>query len=172
MYDSIDSFDSIQPDNAKPHKSSFFKKIRFGGKNKMLDEYILSYKNASTKGNEKAQLLSRTHRNKKYNTLVECDDDKVTRTNGKKAKKVRFCGVDNEVVDCSTKNKKKKKKYSLLKKTGKMIVHTCRLMTYGMPYLSYMPPDYPSDAQSYQYYNFETKQYEYKTHLSYMPYPV
>lgn len=74
------------------------------------------------------------------------------------------------------KNKNKKKKSGFLKRTGKFIVRTCRLMTYSTPYgIAHLPPDvYDPDngkpSRDYRFYDFEKGEYDYNYTNGYMGY--
>lgn len=173
-YDSIDSLNSYNNETEtedlgkSSNENSGFstKSIRLTSSFPFIrrdDDYSAKY-NRKT---EKARLLPSWDKKVKYRSLI--DQDLVQDVNFKKRKAVRFDDDNNQEFQESTNSKrnkseknKKKKKKSLLKRTGMFIVKSCRLMTYGAPYLppgfAYNNNRFPSD---YCNYDFETGEYNY-----------
>lgn len=169
MYGSIDSLDSVEA--MKPKKKSkkqfnLFHKL--GQKSSKSDQFSVSYEHVPENEDacEKTRLLESlpVFGKKRYSSIFGDEADK----SGKKAKKnVKFLTVD----PADNGDKRIKKKKSLLKRTGKMIVRTCRLMTYGTPYMTHMSADFPYNSRyppDYRYYDFETNQYDFGYSNNYM----
>ena len=108
---------------------------------------------------------NRNKKNKKNVTFI----DFFTKNMSKEEKKVEKCCKHEEKNNMKKrkkiKNKKNKKGMSnLLKRTGKLIVRTCRLISYGTPYGTHLAADFPYNTRyppDYRYYDFETKQYDF-----------
>src|SRR5699024_9038869 len=102
-------------------------------------DHVLEHENAD----EKTRLLESTPVGKKRYTNLEDNsvgqqNDKMGKTK-KPKKSVKFSPVEiSESTASNREAKKGKKKKSFLKRTGKFIVRTCRLMSYGTPYMSHM----------------------------------
>ena len=170
-YGSLDSLDSI-PSTLNPNtktKKPFKLFDRFGKKNAengIDQQFTVSYEQVSN-GNE----IDTNERSR----LLE------SRSNKKLKKSVKFymdgsATSENVVSNAEKKVKGRKKKSGILKRTGKMIVRTCRLMTLGTPYMSHMSPDFPYNNHyppDYRYYDFEKKEWDYSSSTSnYMGYGV
>lgn len=168
MYGSIDSVDSVVS-VPKPKKKKQFNIFRGLGKTSKdankSDMFSVSYDRIlEEEVDEDSCLLTESlpvSSKKKYSSIFGVETEK-------KSKNVRFWGAKAPKDDGPKKGKKKK---SFLKRTGKMIVRTCRLMSYGTPYMTHMSADFPYNSRyppDYRYYDFETKQWDYGYSNNYM----
>lgn len=164
QYGSVDSVD-----NAESAPKKQFKLFgRFGKKVNKADEFTVSYEHEQA--DERTQLLaSASKKKKKYSNIGE-DCDEQAKKSKKPKKNVKFSTADSGE---GGRDKRSKKKSGLLKRTGKLIVRTCRLMSYGTPYMTHMAADFPYNTRyppDYRYYDFETKQYDFGYSNNYMGY--
>ena len=180
MYGSLESFDSVEaPMKKKKKQFNLFRRLGKNSKASKADQFTVSYEQVleHESADERTRLLESVPVGKKRYTNL--DDDSICQESGKKAKKpkksVKFLAVEtSESAAANREGKKGKKKKSLLKRTGKLIVRTCRLMSYGTPYMSHMSSDFPYNntryPPDYRYYDFETKQYDFGYSNNYMGY--
>ncbi len=172
MYGSLDSVDSAVsvPKPIKKKKKKQFNIFRGLGKtsndNNKSEAFSVSYDRIREEEegvDEGTRLLTESlpvTSKKKYSSILGGEAEK-------QSKNVRFWGVEAPKEGGTKKNKKK----SFLKRTGKMIVRTCRLMSYGTPYMTHMSADFPYNSRyppDYRYYDFETKQWDYGYSNNYM----
>lgn len=168
MYGSIDSVDSVVsvPKQKKKKQFNIFRGLGKTSKdNNKSDMFSVSYDHIlEEEVDEGSCLLTESlpvTSKKKYNSIFGVETEK-------KSKNVRFWGAEPAKESGAKKGKKKK---SFLKRTGKMIVRTCRLMSYGTPYMTHMSADFPYNSRyppDYRYYDFETKQWDYGYSNNYM----
>lgn len=177
--DSIDSYADVKSTNEQSnidHENSANNVKRF----KLLKSLPLfrthkgqTYRGEYNHKTERTRLISESDRIK-Y-SLISDEIDGSSRKSSKKS--VRFAdSVKEEKINSANgggaggggNKKMNKKKKSLLKRTGGLLVRSCRLMTYGAPY---MHPNFPYSNRyppsKYTNYDFETGKYDYGTQYAY-----
>ncbi|KAI2805320.1 hypothetical protein BLOT_004316 [Blomia tropicalis] len=174
MYGSVDS---IHVPEEHKHNKHFKLFSGFSKKSKKSDQFSVSYEHVPEYelADEKTRLLDGSgpsSRKKRYSNISN-DTEIVLADKSKKAKKnVKFNVYEKKENDGEIRDwtgtyilkRKKKKKSGLLKRTGKLIVRTCRYMTYGSPYMPNLANDFPYDSRyppDYRFYDFEKREWDY-----------
>lgn len=158
-------------------------------------EYAIAYESCPEDQslNERTRLIKKSNRRiRRHSTTTLDDHNRVSAVVPKPPKRnvttieellaYKSTPMPNDGSSSSKKAKKaksksKKKKSGFLKRTGKFIVRTCRLMTYSTPYgmPGHLPPDvYDPEsgrpARDYRFYDFEKGEYDYGYTDGYMGY--
>lgn len=131
--------------------------------NEGLTEFTVCYESSSEMDNEQTHLLKKSKKVSRKKKESDLDYQSVVA----KPPVGRVYDTVESIYAKPVKNKKMKKKRSLLKRTGRMIVKTCRLMVYADPHNVHFTPDHVSQ-QSYRYYDYERREYVYGYGDSYM----
>lgn len=179
-YGSIDSIDSYgkdvksneQCDNNRQNLNNKAKRFKLLKSLPLFRAKGQSYHGEYNHKTERTRLISESDKIK-YSLLGEMSGEIDGNARKLSKKSVRFADSvreENGTFNTSAAGNKKmnKKKKSLLKRTGGLIVRSCRLMTYGAPY---MHPNFPYNNRyppsKYSNYDFETGKYEYGSQYAY-----